>query len=64
MGGMEESLKRWVDYFGEVYGIGEKETLQTEEEESLATESHKEPPRKEETKEIIKKFKNTQDRTE
>jgi hypothetical protein len=56
--GTEESLKRWVEYFGEVYGIGEKETLQTEEEESLTTGECEEPPRKEEIKEIIKRFKN------
>jgi hypothetical protein len=58
VGGTEESLKRWVEYFGEVYGIGEKETLQTEEEESLTTGECEEPPRKEEIKEIIKRFKN------
>jgi hypothetical protein len=58
VGGTEESLKRWVEYFGEVYEIGEKETLQTEEEESLTTGECEEPPRKEEIKEIIKRFKN------
>jgi hypothetical protein len=58
VGGTEESLKRWVEYFGEVYGIGEEETLQTEEEESLTTGECEEPPRKEEIKEIIKRFKN------
>jgi hypothetical protein len=57
VGGTEESLKRWVEYFGEVYGIGEEETLQTEEEESLTTGECEEPPRKEEIKEIIKRFK-------
>jgi hypothetical protein len=57
VGGTEESLKRWVEYFGEVYGIGEEETLQTEEEESLTTGECEEPPRKEEIKEIIKRLK-------
>ncbi|KAH0816760.1 hypothetical protein GEV33_006031 [Tenebrio molitor] len=51
-------IKRWVEYFGEVYGIGEDETLETEEEESLTTGECEEPPRKEEIKEIIKRFKN------
>jgi hypothetical protein len=58
VGGTDESLKRWVEYFGEVYGIGEEETLQTEEEESLTTGEGEEPPRKEKIKEIIKRFKN------
>jgi hypothetical protein len=40
------------------YGIGEEETLQTEEEEILITGECKAPPRKEEIKEIIKRFKN------
>jgi hypothetical protein len=58
VGGTEESLKRWVEYFGEVYGNGEEKTLQTEEEESLTTGEGEEPPRKEKIKEIIKRFKN------
>lgn len=58
VGGMEESLKRWAEYFGELYGIGEEEITEIEEEESLAVEGHEEPPRKEEIKEIIEMFKN------
>ncbi|KAK9719661.1 hypothetical protein QE152_g22553 [Popillia japonica] len=59
VGGMQESLERWAEYFKEVFEIEWNEPREIEEDWRVGEDEQEEPPTKQEIQAIIRKFKSS-----